>query len=412
MDEREKVSTFDKRLQQALDETGMSKSELAKETGINTAAITSYLAGMYIPKSERLCTLAKALDVAESWLLGYDVAKGPQEHKNGQTEMKRESEAKPMHTNICDMNTGNTYEGFYVLNSMSLKQTGAGKTYLAGEITDGSGSLPVVYWDYAGEVKAEDAGSIVKVRGNVSEYKEKKQFTIAAIRRATKDDGYELKNLVPCAPIDAEAEMQYVLNTIAGFKDRDYRAVAERMLRQSFDQFRVMPAAKGVHHAFVSGLLMHTACMMKTAEGICSVYNGIHGDGFIDRDLLLTGVLVHDLAKTKEFDTSPLGLVKDYTVAGNLLGHAVIGMLDCEAAAKAEGMPEDKMILLLHMIASHHGDPEWGAAAVPMTVEAELLHYIDMIDSRMEIYRETNEKTEKGQFSNRVYALDHKVYNH
>jgi len=314
-----------------------------------------------------------------------------------------------MHIKICDMTPGTaTFEGFYLLNSMSLKQTAAGKTYLSGEMSDCSGNIPIVFWDYANELTSEDIGSVIKVRGSVSEYKDKKQFTISLVRRATEEDRYDQKALVPCAPIDVDEAMMYVSEIIGSIKDKDYRAFAEQMFALHFDALKTIPAAKGVHHAFISGLLMHTSCMLKVAEGICSVY----GTSFIDRDLLLTGVLVHDMAKCEEFETTPLGLVKDYTADGNLLGHTVMGIMNTEELANDLGMPENKKRLIQHMIASHHGLPEWGAASAPQTIEAEILHHIDMIDSRIEIYRETLDKTPTGTFSNRIFALDHKVFNH
>ena len=313
-----------------------------------------------------------------------------------------------MHNKISDLVTGKACEGFYLLSAMSLKKTTAGKTYLAGEIADATGSIPVVLWDYAGELNAEDVGAVIKVRGDVSEYREKKQVTLHRVRRATDDDPYDLSELVPCAPIDVEREMEYVDNLIDSMKDQDYLRFAKAALKRNEKMFRLLPAAKGVHHAFVSGLLMHTVCMLKQADSLCEIY----GTRYINRDLLLAGVLVHDFAKGKEFEVSPIGMVKDYTEEGNLLGHTVMGMMEIERIADLVMLPKEKKLLLQHMIAAHHGKPEFGAAAVPQIVEAEMLHYIDMIDSRFEIYREAMEETPKGEFSDRIFALEHRVYNH
>ena len=313
-----------------------------------------------------------------------------------------------MQISICNMVTGKTYEGFFLLSSMSLRTTKAGKTYLSGEMTDITGSIPIVFWDYAGELETKDVGAIIKVRGEVSEYNGKKQFTIHHTRLATDSDPYDLSELVPCAPIDVEREMEYVNNLIDSMKDQDYLRFAKASLKRNEKMFRLLPAAKGVHHAFVSGLLMHTACMLKQADSLCEIY----GTRYINRDLLLAGVLVHDFAKGKEFEVSPIGMVKDYTEEGNLIGHTVMGMMEIERIADLVMLPKDKKLLLQHMIAAHHGKPEFGAAAVPQIVEAELLHYIDMIDSRYEIYREVMEQTPQGEFSERIFALEHRVFNH
>ena len=110
--------------------------------------------------------------------------------------------------------------------------------------------------------------------------------------------------------------------------------------------------------------------------------------------------------------TSPLVLVTEYSTKGQLLGHLVMGAQAVAAAAAELGVPEDKSILLQHMLLSHHGDPEFGAAVRPMCAESELLSMIDLIDSRMEIYKETMEETEIGSFSKRVFALDKKIFRH
>ena len=153
---------------------------------------------------------------------------------------------------------------------------------------------------------------------------------------------------------------------------------------------------------------MHTVTMMKTALFLAAQYGE-----FLDRDLLLAGTFLHDFAKIQEFQVSQTGLVTDYTTAGQLLGHLVMGAQEVKEVCAACGVSEERSMLLQHMILSHHGQPEFGAAVLPQCAEAELLCYIDMIDSRMEIYREVLDKTEPGQFSDRVFALDNKrLYRH
>ena len=111
-----------------------------------------------------------------------------------------------------------------------------------------------------------------------------------------------------------------------------------------------------------------------------------------------------------QFDFSPLGTVKDYSAEGRLLGHPVMGAQEVAAAAQELGVPQEKSVLLQHLLLSHHGEPEFGAAVLPMCAEAELLHLIDMIDSRMEIYAETLQDMPAGTFSDRIYALEKRIY--
>ena len=128
----------------------------------------------------------------------------------------------------------------------------------------------------------------------------------------------------------------------------------------------------------------------------------------VNRSLLLTGTLLHDFAKEQEFTFSELGLVTDYSTKGQLLGHLVMGAQEVAAIAAELDLPEEKATLLEHLILSHHGQPEFGAAVLPQCAEAELLSLVDQIDSRMEIYREVLAPLKAGEFSQRVFALDNR----
>lgn len=152
---------------------------------------------------------------------------------------------------------------------------------------------------------------------------------------------------------------------------------------------------------------MHTGSMLKMADFLAELYADV-----VDRSLLLAGTFAHDLQKEREFTFSNLGLVTGYSLRGQLLGHLVMGAQEIAEVAEQIGMPEEKSILLQHMVLSHHGEPEFGAAVVPMCAESELLSYIDRVDSRMEIYRETFEEMEPGAFSGRIFALEKKIYKH
>ena len=306
---------------------------------------------------------------------------------------------------VADMQLGDEIEGFYVLSSASLRTTGAGKPYLTGTLTDRTGSVDLVVWDYTGELSADSAGTVVKVRGKVSEFKGSRQFAAGRIRPADGNDRYDLDELVPTAPIDRGAAMREVEALIASMGDADYRRAAEAMLAKKREVFARIPAAKSVHHGFVGGLLMHTLSMLRTADFLAGEYAEV-----INRDLLLCGTLLHDMAKAEEFTFSPLGLATDYSLEGQLLGHPVMGAQEAARLAEELHLPREKSVLLQHMILSHHGEPEFGAAVRPMCAESELLHLIDMIDSRMEIYAEAFSELEPGTFSGRIFALEKKIY--
>lgn len=302
---------------------------------------------------------------------------------------------------IDSMTVGQQLEGFYVLSEAAAKVTAAGKPFLSALISDRTGKVPAMVWDYAGPIGAADAGKVVKLRGEVSEYRGALQITVEKLRLAREDDPYDLAALVPTAPIDAGAALREIEALVASIADEDYRRVAETLLARDRDAFARIPAAKSVHHAFLHGLLMHTSHMLKIADFLSGLYAGV-----VDRSLLLCGTLLHDFEKREEFAFSSLGLVTDYSVRGQLIGHLVMGAQEIASAAAELGVPEEKSVLLQHMALSHHGEPEFGAAVRPMCAEAELLFHIDLIDSRMEICREALAATPVGAFSERIYALD------
>ena len=309
---------------------------------------------------------------------------------------------------ISSMVPGDRVEGFYILKDAQIKTSNSGKPFLAATVSDRTGTLDVKAWDYSGPVgMPEDAGKVVKVRGDITEYRGTTQLTVSNIRMALPEDSYDSSLLVPVAPIDREQTLHQVQQLVDSLEDRDYRQVAQTMLTRHLDAFKRIPAAKSVHHSFLSGLMMHTANMLHLADFISGLYPQI-----VDRSLLLTGTLLHDFAKEREFTFSQLGIVTDYSRKGQLLGHLVMGAQEVAALCAELGTPEEKSLLLQHMILSHHGEPDFGAAVRPMFAEAELLSQIDMLDSRMEIYAETLPNVPAGTFSSRIFALDKRIYHH
>jgi len=308
---------------------------------------------------------------------------------------------------ILDMQNGDSVEGFYILKSAFVKTSANGKPFLSAVLADKDGSIEAKAWDYSGPVSTAEEGKVVKIRGSVSEYRGVPQLVIDRIRLSEPADPVDLSALVPVAPIDplqfyAEAEA-----VVESLDDADYKAVCRAMLERHKDAFMTIPAAKSVHHGFLNGLLMHTVNMLRIADFLAALYADT-----VDRSLLLAGTLLHDFSKEAEFTRSELGLVTDYSVKGQLLGHLVLGAQEIDSVARAVGMPEEKSMLLQHMILSHHGEPEFGAAVRPMCAESELLSYIDLIDSRMEIYRESLAEVPVGEFSSRIFALEKKIYHH
>ena len=308
---------------------------------------------------------------------------------------------------IADMAPGDAVAGFYLLKTAAIKTSTSGSSYLNAVLSDVSGSIETKVWNYPGPIGAADEGKVVKIRGTVAAFRGSPQLSVERIRLAQDMDPYDLSALIPVAPMDAEEMLRTVDAMIDSLQDGDYRAICTEMLARHLDAFRSIPAAKSVHHSFLNGLLMHTGNMLKIADQLAERYADT-----VDRDLLLAGTLLHDFAKEEEFTFSEIGLVTEYSVKGKLLGHLVMGAQEIAEIAKELNVPEEKSVLLQHMILSHHGEPEFGAAVRPQCAESELLALIDLIDSRMEIYRETFASVPAGKFSQRIFALDKTIYHH
>ena len=289
---------------------------------------------------------------------------------------------------------------------MTVKPVANGRsTIMLATLKDQTGSIGAKIWNYDGPITSGDAGNVVYVEGSVGLYNGAMQATLSEFRIASKEELSGVEELVPSAPCDAVDLWKVIYDAKDSIRDPDYKKICCKLLSQ--EMFQEIPAAKSVHHAFIHGLLMHTATMAKAAMTMADIY-----DGFIDRDLFIAGVLLHDIGKIKEFDLSPLGLVSQYSIEGQLMGHLVIGARMVSEAAKEIGMPADKAALLQHLILSHHGEPELGAAIKPVCAEAFLLHSIDSMDAHMETYREQLERMEIGEVSNVISALGARVYRH
>lgn len=309
---------------------------------------------------------------------------------------------------ISDMKAGDDVEGFFLLSGANVKTSAKGGQFLAGKLKDKSAEIDFKIWDYASDIH-EQVGSVVKIRGSVSEYNGSTQLIVERIRLAQSGDTYSLKDLVPCAPIDIDKIALDVEGMLNGIRDNVYRAIALTAYDRMKDFLKVLPAAKTIHHAFLGGWLMHTSCMMNMAYSVSEVYGSI-----VNLDLLLCGAFCHDIGKRKEYVLADSGLVKEYSTKGTLLGHPYMGAAEiAEIAAELKLDPNDERVILLqHMLLSHHGEPDWGAAVAPYFLEAEILYHLDVLDARIEAAREALEGTEAGTMTDYVKAFGHALYQH
>ena len=297
---------------------------------------------------------------------------------------------------------------FLLVKTVERKTSAKGDTYLDMFLSDKSGDINAKLWSYVPAVHGEYMpGDIVKIRGALSSYNGADQIRIEKIRVATELDGLNPADFVQSAEYDPEKMFSELERIAEDFKDNDLKAVVTALLQENKEKLLFWPAAFKLHHAIRGGLLMHTLSILRLAEGVCKVYP------FVDRELLLSGIILHDIAKTIEYETSSSGLATGYSVRGNLIGHLADGAMMIRTAADKLGIRSEVVMLLEHMVLSHHGEPEFGAAVRPAFIEAELLSQLDLLDARMFEMREVCEKTETGEFSGRLWSMDNrKLYNH
>lgn len=297
---------------------------------------------------------------------------------------------------------------FVLLKTVEKKTSAKGGFYLDATIADKSGEMNAKLWDYSEAVHGVyEAGNLVKLRGTVSEYRGVNQFRIDRIRLVLPEDGVDINDFVPSTGFN-EADMWNELYNIANsFADADLKAIVTTILKDKKEQMLYWPAAFKMHHAVKGGLLCHTLSIVRLAEAVCRVYT------FADRELLLAGVILHDIGKIEEFELNSTGLVSGYSPKGNLVGHLVSGAVTVEKTAEKLGITSDVPMLLSHMLISHHGDPEFGAAVLPQFLEAELLSQLDMMDATVFEICEATAAVKSGETTGRIFGLDNrKLYNH
>lgn len=262
---------------------------------------------------------------------------------------------------------------------------------------------PAKVWRFENNGQFE-AGEVIEIEYTVDSYKGKPQLTINMIKKGPEE---MIKEFVPASEYDGKTVFSILLSKVNNFSDNDLKQIVSAIMLKNRDRLEVYPAAYRLHHAIVGGLMLHTASIVEMAEKVCTVYPNVN------RELLLSGAILHDVAKTFEMETAKTGLCSGYSVGGELIGHLVKGAMYIEETAKELGIENEKVTLLEHMVLSHHGVPEYGSPIRPMFLEAEILSTLDSLDATIfEINNATN-KIEPGKFTERQWALDNrKLFNH
>lgn len=283
---------------------------------------------------------------------------------------------------IETLREGERINEIYLCKSKQAALTKSGKPYDNVLLQDKTGTLDAKIWD-PGSVGIDefDALDYIAVTGDVTSFQGNLQLSIKRVRKVGEGE-YEPENYLPVSDKDIDEMYQEMMGYIASVKN----PYLSRLLHMFFDDaafakaFKFHSAAKSVHHGFVGGLLEHTVSVTRNCNYFAQNYP------FLNRDLLLTAAMFHDIGKLKELSTFP---ANDYTDAGQLLGHIMIGAEWIgEKIREIDGFPEVLVNELKHCILAHHGELEYGSPKKPALVEALALSFADNLDAKMETVRE------------------------
>lgn len=295
---------------------------------------------------------------------------------------------------------------FFMVKASAIKTGANGKQYLDITLGDNSGEVSAKKWDVSEEehtrLNAIKVKDIIKVKALVTEWAGQLQLRIQRIRPAAEADGQEIGDFLKAAPEDPQAMYTYILTVAEKLRDEDLRKLCVKILTENRERLLYYPAAQKNHHAQLGGLLYHTKRMLMTGERVCQVYTNLNAD------FVLAGVILHDMEKLNEIEAGSDGIATGYSFEGQMLGHIVQGVKMIDRETEALDFPREKAIMLEHMILAHHYEPEYGSPKKPLFPEAEVLHYLDILDARMFDMQAALENTEPGQFSEKVRTLDNR----
>lgn len=323
---------------------------------------------------------------------------------------------------ISDLRNGSRIDGEVFLVADSKCGVGnTGKRYLSVSLQDSTGDIEGKKWDVAPEDENIFAkGNLVMIQGDVLSYKDQLQLKIYEATPVSKE-GVDWSLFVANAPVAKEEMVLKLKDYLNSLEDEDVKNLVCESLKGYKEKYLSWPAASKNHHNYVGGLLYHSLTMADAAVSLARVYPSLN------RDVLLGGVLLHDLGKTIEL-SGPQATV--YTLEGKLLGHLAIGAsivreagkrlgYDAYPSLKEDAKEEEKQkafhryeiwVSFQHMLLSHHGKPEFGSAVMPLTREALAVSMIDDFDAKMMILDKTYANLQKGDYTPKLFTMDERYF--
>jgi 3'-5' exoribonuclease len=305
---------------------------------------------------------------------------------------------------IKDIKTGAQVDDIFYCSRRDVKERRDGGAFLSLELRDRTGSVPAIMWDRIDDaLRCVEVGGFYRVVGRMGDYQGKPQFTVSLIYPAEPAD-ISRDDFIAASRYDRGQLMAELRGNVAAVKNRHLRGLLDSFFDDEdfVEQFSLVPAGARVHHAFLGGLLEHTVMMCRAAQPLPDIYPEL------DRDLLMTGVILHDVGKVKEY---VYNVAIDHSPDGRLMGHLVMGAKMVEdKIAGIKDFPAELSRMIRHIVLSHHGELEYGSPKTPKFAEAFLVFSLDYADSRLAIFREVVQKNKNVKWTDFNNYLDTNVY--
>jgi len=278
---------------------------------------------------------------------------------------------------LADLKDRDAVDSVFMVKEKTMAMAKNGKPYMNLKFMDKSGEMDGKLWDKVDELdKAFQKGDFVQIRGTASLYMGKMQLVAKEVKRL-EEEGVDLADFVPVSAVPLAAMQAELAQVVASLTNPHLKGLMESFLadQQFMAGYCKAPAAKGMHHVYLGGLLEHSLAVSRLVDAVVPLYAGLN------RDLLVVGALLHDLGKVAELCYER---AFEYTDEGRLIGHITIGVeMLTERIATLPDFPRELAMLLKHMLLSHHGQYDYGSPKRPKTVEATILHYLDDMDSKI-----------------------------
>jgi 3'-5' exoribonuclease len=301
---------------------------------------------------------------------------------------------------VEDLKPGEEVVEFFVLRKQEIRDTVDGKRFLKLELGDRTGRIDGVVWDNADQIYAKaQTGDVVKIQALVTTYREMPQLK-------AKEGEIDLSDFLPASERNLNSLYDRFLEAASTVRNPHLKGLLNLLLKDSSvtEKLKTTPGGKLWHHAYVGGLLEHTLRVVEICEKAAEMYE------LVDRDLLITGALIHDIGKIGSY--SARGFF-DYTDEGRLIGHIVSGdeIID-RKIRMVEDFPSELALRLKHLVLSHQGQLEFASPVVPKTLEAIILHYADDLDAKADAFSHIikTQKSKGKRWSDWVNLIDRYIY--